>query len=89
MTHTNLVLGSNWPSSEWPDYVDVEHDDGRDRGAVRYAPERTCAMVYDPGWSDDELYPTEAYSCSECGHIDLDGKPRYCRYCGARVEEGR
>lgn len=39
MKHTNLVLGGNWHADEWPDYVEVEHDDGRDRGAVRYVPQ--------------------------------------------------
>lgn len=96
MTHTNLVLGGNWPADEWPDYVSVEHDDGRDRGAVRYAPEKTCRDVK-KGNS-----PSTLFRCSECGgvlasaygEISLyNGKGRYtqeikfCPVCGARVEE--
>ena len=46
-----------------------------------------CRMEYREGWSNDELYPTEAYECSACGFIALDGKPKYCPECGARVME--
>ena len=45
----------------------------------------TCSMEYRPEYSDDELYPTEAYMCSECWHIVPDGKPDYCPSCGAEV----
>ena len=48
-------------------------------------PRRRCSMKYRPEYSDDELYPTEAYMCSECGHIVPDGKPDYCPSCGAEV----
>lgn len=58
-------------------------DDAVEKWNRRY--ERTCQMEYDEEWSGDELYPTEAYSCSECGHITPDGKPRYCPGCGAKV----
>ena len=50
-------------------------------------PERTCAMEYCDEWSGDELYPTEAYTCSICGYIELDGKTNYCSNCGAKVIE--
>ena len=45
----------------------------------------TCSMEYMPEYSDDELYPTEAYRCSECGWIVSEGKPTYCPCCGAEV----
>ena len=48
--------------------------------------ERTCKMEYDEEWSGDELYPTEAYVCSACNKMTLEGKPSYCPDCGARVE---
>lgn len=51
----------------------------------RYVPERTCTMEYSEDFSNDELYPTVAYSCSKCNEVDLDGKPNYCRGCGAKV----
>ena len=45
----------------------------------------TCGMEYIPEWSNDELYPTEVYRCSECGHVVNEGKPHYCPMCGAEV----
>ena len=45
----------------------------------------TCHMEYNDGWSGDELYPTEAYNCSECGFLTQEGKPNYCPHCGRRV----
>lgn len=45
----------------------------------------TCSMEYRPEYSDDELYPTEAYRCSRCGWIVNEGKPDYCPSCGAEV----
>ena len=45
----------------------------------------TCWMIYDEEASGDELYPTEAYHCSECGKWVYAGKPNYCPSCGARV----
>lgn len=49
--------------------------------------ERTCRMEYNEDWSGDELYPTEAYQCSVCGHITQEGLPNYCPGCGAKVVE--
>lgn len=49
--------------------------------------ERTCCMEYNEEWSGDELYPTECYNCSECGHMTYDGVPTFCPNCGARVVE--
>lgn len=43
MSHTNLVLGSNWGPSEWPEYVDVSHDG--ERGGVKYVSKRTRGTV--------------------------------------------
>lgn len=96
MTHTSLVLGGNWPADEWPDYVEVEHDDGRDRGAVRYAPERTCRMEYQTGTNNPKR---GWFECSECGGLgdSVDAgwngekrrkdTPAYCPNCGAKVVE--
>lgn len=50
-----------------------------------WAQERTCCMDYNAAWSGDEIYPTEAYTCSLCGCTTLDGKPVYCPNCGAKV----
>lgn len=47
--------------------------------------ERTCTMTYDEEWSGDELYPTAAFVCSECGGMTVEGVPNYCPNCGARV----
>ena len=48
--------------------------------------ERTCTMTYDEEWSGEELYPTEAFICSECGGMTVEGMPKFCPNCGARVE---
>lgn len=45
----------------------------------------TCYMVYDLEHSHDELYPTEAYICSACMFITVEGKPNYCPNCGRKV----
>ena len=66
------------------------YEDGEDQLFDRLAEliERpTCSMEYRPEWSGDEIYPTRAYECSECGHIVQDGKPDYCPGCGAEVVE--
>lgn len=48
MSHTNLLLGRNWPVGEWPDYVAVGHEGAGD--GMDYAPKRTChPMVADNG----------------------------------------
>lgn len=46
----------------------------------------TCRMIYDEEASGDELWPTEAYHCSECGKWVYAGKPNYCPSCGRKVE---
>lgn len=45
----------------------------------------TCTMTYKPEWSNDELYPTEAYQCSNCGCVVNEGITEYCPSCGYRV----
>lgn len=47
----------------------------------------TCHMKYCPESSDEEFYPTKAYQCSVCGNVILEGKPKYCPNCGAKVIE--
>lgn len=47
--------------------------------------ERTCRMKYNAEYSGNEIYPTEAYTCSSCRLTTYDGKPDYCPYCGAKV----
>ena len=76
MSWTNLSLGHNWPADEWPEYVEVDHDDGRGGRPVRYVPERTCHYV------GDEI----SGGCSECRGW-LDPACSYCPSCGARVVE--
>lgn len=45
----------------------------------------TCTMTYKPEWSGDEIYPTAAYQCSNCGCIVNEGITEYCPSCGCRV----
>ena len=48
----------------------------------------TCHMEYCDELSGDELYPTQAYVCSACMYVTVDGKPNYCPQCGAKVVDG-
>ena len=91
MSHTNLVLGANWPSDEWPESVDVMHDGVGDR--LKYVPERTCKAIDDfviPG--QVQTYPYKI--CSNC-HSDFPrlacsgdfSVENYCPNCGAKVVE--
>lgn len=45
----------------------------------------TCTMTYKPEWSGDEIYPTSAYQCSNCGCVVNEGITEYCPDCGCRV----
>lgn len=45
----------------------------------------TCTMTYKPEWSGDEIYPTTAYQCSNCGCVVNEGITEYCPDCGCRV----
>lgn len=45
----------------------------------------TCTMTYKPEWSGDEIYPTSAYQCSNCGSVVNEGITEYCPSCGCRV----
>lgn len=83
MSFTNLVLGHNWDSGEWPEYVLVSHEGAADD--VRYAPERTC---HDLGGEDGTNYEYYDFGCSECGFVCDVPDPYYCPGCGARVIEG-
>nr|DAM85090.1 MAG TPA: DNA-directed RNA polymerase [Caudoviricetes sp.] len=60
---------------------DVDYED-----CLEYEPVRECRMEYNEDNSNDELYPTEAYKCSQCGFITLDGLPKFCPECGAKVK---
>ena len=88
MSHTNLVLGANWPSDEWPESVDVMHEGVGD--SLKYVPERTCKMQR--AFSEPVLMEhVQEYECSECGGLtnaqifNESDEPRYCMMCGARV----
>ena len=80
MSHTNLVLGANWHSEEWPESVDVMHEGvGYSR---RYVPERTCEFI--PFIEDDGSIFVENYS--ECDAAVLSRcEFNYCPNCGAKV----
>ena len=74
-----------------PESISVRLPDQRDR-EVRSARvwqytqgSGTCHMEYCDEWSGDELYPTEAYVCSACGYITVDGKPNHCPNCGRKA----
>lgn len=45
----------------------------------------TCTMTYEPEWSGDEIYPTSAYQCSNCGCVVNEGITEYCPSCGCMV----
>lgn len=45
----------------------------------------TCTMTYKPEWSDDEIYPTSAYQCSNCGSVVNEGITEFCPSCGCMV----
>lgn len=52
-----------------------------------YVPERTCHLVKERVGRSGKAY---RMVCSECHHVIYDGwqeKPRYCAFCGARVED--
>jgi len=46
---------------------------------------RTCTMTHNEAMSGDEIYPTDAYTCSSCGWTNLVDKPCCCENCGAKV----
>lgn len=51
-----------------------------------WVPERTCKLVKEHFESSGASY---RLVCSECHHTVWDGwqeKPRFCAFCGARVE---
>lgn len=95
MSHTNLILGSNWQRGEWPGYIEVGHEDETDSKV--YVPERTCRMVdcctHDTCVVNKELgngnFVSQEFGykkCSGCGAYVFDCPTvRYCPGCGAMV----
>ena len=83
MSYTNLILGGNWPLSEWPGYVEVGHEGAVD--FARHVPDRTCR---------DECEGTpQSFLCGVCGwfYTDIEGDDlgfSYCPSCGARIACG-
>lgn len=83
MSYTNLILGGNWPLSEWPEYVEVGHEGAVD--SARYVPGRTCR---------DECEGTpQSFLCGACGwfYTDIEGDElgfSYCPNCGAGIAGG-
>ena len=77
------------PAKEHPDCIDERAKDTIRRAkalAERDAMDRpTCTMTYRPEWSGDEIYPTAAYQCSNCGCVVNEGITDYCPSCGYRV----
>ena len=82
MSHTNLVLGANWPSDEWPESVNVMHEGVGD--SLKYVPERTCRNLGGEEGTNYELYD---FGCSSCGYCADITEPNYCPYCRAKVVE--
>lgn len=78
MSHTNLVLGSNWQDGEWPERVAVSHVGGSER---QYVPERVSRKV--PGRMK---YGRRMPMCSECGYSLGDVRWKHCPGCGGKVE---
>ena len=86
MSWTNLSLGHNWPADEWPEYIEVDHDDGCGAGPRRYVPERTCRMTFDDVSSSLYSGPMRPWAkCGACVPREFSGPYNYCPCCGARV----
>lgn len=97
--YTNLVLGTNWASEEWPEHIVVSHVSEGAQDGVCYVPAReTCRylpnIVEPEGDGADE--DCEEFSCSVCdftmareGWFDSGGAPyfSYCPNCGAKVAD--
>lgn len=62
--------------------LDVELPDGRSESR-RYVPERTAMRVSVPRQSHVAL---GHYECGEC-HGTVGAQDRYCKHCGARLED--
>lgn len=83
MSHTNLLLGSNWQRCEWPDRVEVSHEgagDGR-----WYAPTSDLTCELELTATDTASEPIRVYECDSCGKscdaVWADDYA-YCPYCG-------
>ena len=79
MSHTNLVLGTNWKEDEWPAHVEVSHEGEMDNRI--YKPEHVAEFLE----FDDDGYPGNNDGfCSRCmSEIGLE--ERYCHICGAKI----
>ena len=78
----DLFIGELRP---WPDSVRVVR--GETDETQLYGPEQTCHLVKEHIGNSGKAY---RMVCSECHHVIYDGwqeKPRYCAFCGARVED--
>ena len=71
----------------WNTHSNYEVQAQNERAVELREAERICTMTYDEEWSGDELYPTEAFICSECGGMTVEGVPKFCPNCGAKVVE--
>lgn len=75
-----------------PEGIAVTMTDERDREVRtvrtwRYELERKCCLVKEHVGRSGQAH---RLVCSECHHVIYDGwqeKPRYCAFCGARVED--
>lgn len=89
MSFTNLCLGYNWASDEWPEYIYVSHTILDGHKNMRYVPEKTCKFIH----RNNDIYP----SCSSCGYIAgyleccvsennvYEYTNNYCPQCGSHV----
>ena len=86
MSFTNMLLSGGWGLGEWPDHIEVVHDNFRRESRI-YVPERTCRMVLDEEMTRLLEYD-DAFTCTACGervtHRSSE-RMRFCPNCGARV----
>lgn len=65
-----------------------EHDRILTESAQSVTPKQRTGHWIDEGYYADGSNATE-YRCSECGEHIIEYEPdRYCRFCGAKMEEG-
>lgn len=86
MSHTNIMLGTNWEPDEWPDHVDVSHEGAGD--GVRYVPEvRRCGTCTVESSCYNEGVDSWVFELS-CGDLFMwwcSCPPDFCPYCGCEV----
>lgn len=88
MSFTNMLLGGGWGLGEWPDHIEVVHDNCR-RESRTYVPERTCRMVLDEEMTRLLEYD-EVFRYTACGEevVRKTGTTiRFCPMCRARVTD--